>query len=363
LFSDILVTDGDPDAIPEVRGAIVIGATIADSFVDTFAAQSLPIARVAADTVSGHVVRMYVRNDIDFGCFARVAEADTVDDALATALYARVGQPGTFPRLLLPPEHTLCPSRGEGGEPLGLHRIRSQWQLHVTPRLLDASGLAQPLVDSADVSAASGDVTLGGFGDGDVFTFDGDSASIAFAQLDEVAAASDPFLPIDLASPFLSVTRAAPVPTVDFGPTLGTTSVDDAFLSACPGTALVGDERAWDGLNTSGGATATVRVLVGAFPPGISAGFTSQLVAWDSDLVVAGLTTADIAVSAPFAREYIPGHHNFSQSLIVDFDAEPAIDAATRAELDVNEVHAAVFMDHDGGLILLDAEGTPRIAP
>jgi hypothetical protein len=160
------------------------------------------------------------------------------------------------------------------------------------------------------------------------------------------------------------VHRGDAVPIVAFGPVLDTAFDDDAALLTCPGAHVIGNERSFaDAIDTHGSATATADVLVGAFPSGPSAGFTSSLVAWGSPLVVAGLVEDDVTIANDFARTYIPGHHNFSQAYLVDFAVDDSIPAGTRAQLEDADISAALFLDHDDGLVLIGIDGTPRIAP
>ncbi len=268
--------------------------------------------------------------------------------------------PSVAPILVDAPSAPHCVFQGESSDALALHRLKSRWALRGAVRRLDEAGLAtSPLaglelelvVDGATLALSGPPDALPGAGyrleaDQLVHGLRVDTAAgprQVELRLGRPALRRRTELPLMLADEWpsveLAVTHPEDVPELDWMGAPSTRREDFARLVAgCPEDRgpRPGDVPVERAIELGGGRRLELRFWWPAPPRGITAGYTAPLARWgDSRLVGFG---EDAALGGPWSLTYRPGHHNFSESFVIEPTLEPGLPATTRAALEAADV-------------------------
>jgi hypothetical protein len=249
----------------------------------------------------------------------------------------------------------------------------------VTPRLLD--GALAPLLDAVQIDtpvdgtwqsqtlnapaqtefADPARVTLS-------FPLRGGAADAVLTlapYVTEVTADQAPFIQLESFAPEVLATWGAPVDGLDLfsgpSPTIVKRTEDWVRLGACPDQA---DPRTFERSEpidmTLDPVSVVGAVWVHPFPEGPSAGFTSPLLAWQP-FTVSGLTTAPFDITGALSRQYVPGHHNFSQDLAIEPRLDDSVSAAVVTELAGRDIAAVLLVSYATSPIYVGLDGALRL--
>lgn len=246
----------------------------------------------------------------------------------------------------------LVVAQREAGTVWGNHRLKSRWNLRATTGRLTAARLAAGLyrdgrVDYADdggVPFLSGPLAswpgAGLLNGGAVHTWTTGSGAarrtwqLASTVTTSVSGATPPVFSATDFPATLSVSYAAPQPSMNFRGEPGTVTSDLVFLepplSLTPGSIRV--ERV---LDTGRGLTVRTVFHWPDVENAPSAGYTAPLIKFESTTIT-GLLPHPIVLHDYFSQTYRPGHHNFTEEFIF----EPALDAEL-PESDLIALHNA----------------------
>ena len=254
--------------------------------------------------------------------------------------------------------------QGEFGTLFANHRLKSQLLIRSASRQLDAAGLADSFITSAEwESALDGSVITrngapatwpnpqhswsGGPGE-QIIVRDGWTLSSQGGATDyeleirlsqERIYAASPVRTLEDFSIHLLANYEIPLPGVDFQ---GATTVTQDVVRLVPGSI---DSPLAEGslpqTRNASAAAAGVQIGIGFFwpphPTGLVAGYTAPLEKWDTT-VISGLTTIPITLSGYFSQTYLPGHHNFTEEFLFEPRLEEGISATQLDELEAQNV-------------------------
>lgn len=232
---------------------------------------------------------------------------------------------------------------GEFGEPMAKHRAKCELIVNSDPRRLDAAGLKTSLWRAADLTfrvdtetvrltngPASWPEASYRFTEGaaiDRWTWGSGSAKRTFeVRASVLAQTTPPAAPWVTQKDFyhtLSVKHATPQPAFGWeGP--GTTLVDDVILVPRPEI----NARSLEQNRSATNATKTIRVYTQFFwpenPRGPVAGYTAPNIGF-VETRLEGLTPNPIVLRSPRSQTYSPGHHNFTETFILEPRLDPGV--------------------------------------
>lgn len=254
---------------------------------------------------------------------------------------------------------TWCVEEGEFGSPLAKHRLKSQLTAAGETRRLDAAGLKTTLYRDAVLKfrvgtewitlsngpaawpefrhSISGDETsdrwIWGSGQ-ERRTFDLRTT----VQRSVPANPSVWFLLSDFRQT-LQVNYASPQPELNWDGTTQT-SEDFVILRPCP-ERTPGDLLQDRALTNRSGHRMHTQFWWPPVPTGPSAGYTAPNVGF-VETQVSGLTTTPLVLRAAAAQTYSPGHHNFTETYVLEPRLDPGVAAAQLQELEAAGIEILV---------------------
>ena len=133
----------------------------------------------------------------------------------------------------------------------------------------------------------------------------------------------------------LTVTYAAPVPTITQSGQFTTTTNEFAVLE--PRRQLRPGDILKQRTVTKPGSIDIQTTYYWPNEPPTAAGYTAPLVQF-VETRITGLTTQPIVLTNYYSQTYRPGHHNFTEEFIFEPRLEPGLPAATLAELNAANI-------------------------
>lgn len=273
-------------------------------------------------------------------------------------------------------------SEGESWEPMSLHRARSELVLETAPRYLDPAGLATSFLNGAtfDFFDGTNRVRLTNGPSGwpnashrvqertsiDAWTW-GEGAQrrqFELQQMTDIGSFGTGGSPWTTQRDFMTrlrITYASDQP-VPPGPQGSTTRVDDVPLVPKPAI----DDQSLLQVRDVTTASRSVHVHAEFYwpkpPRGPVAGYTAPNIGF-VETRLTGLTPEPIVLRAAAAQTYAPGHHNFSEVIVLEPARDPGVPAEQIAALEaqgVRQILVNMGWEPIAGIAVFDAQGRYR---
>ena len=244
-----------------------------------------------------------------------------------------------------------CVQEGEFGSPLAKHRLKGRFSATSDARRLDAAGLKTTLYRDAvltfrhetqSITLTNGPVDWADF----VHKVSGTELTDAWSWGEgterkkfllrttvrtSVTADESAWWVLSDFDRTLQVTHATPQPEISWEGTTQT-RVDDVVLVPCP-ERTPGDLLQDRVLNLGAVLSLHTQFWWPPVPTGPTAGYTAPNVGFIGTEIT-GLTTEPLMLRSPVAQTYSPGHHNFTETFVLEPRLDPGVTAAQIAELE-----------------------------
>lgn len=253
----------------------------------------------------------------------------------------------------------------------GRHRIKSRWNIEVTPVRLDSQGKRNSFLQSIThewmdgntlqtITSAPGDLQNYGFAydqETNVQThswtqhIDDEDATVSLTIRDFPATqdlSKSPVITIDQLSLYLEIAYPSGRPELvydrELGEILGTTKSDVARLGRDTSSLTVSPRSSLQE-RTFSSNDGTVSVNANFYwppePTGPTAGYTAPNEKWVST-TISGVLDDPFSIHGFYSQTYIPGHHNFTENFMFEPERDPKLSQETLAALRMNNVRYLV---------------------